>query len=175
MREQQLKEISDWEIKGSMSIKKDDKTLPFMSINTWQQHDSDNYRITLSGAAGIDATTITGTPDQVTLTGHKQGSAKTPEKLMQQELGYSLPMSPLYRWIRGLPSPNIVLKKDNFDPYDHLGNLNEDDWTIHYLRYTCEQGIDLPSLMTLDNTDQALHITIAISSWKLFGRPAALC
>ena len=83
---------------------------------------------------------------------------------MQQVLGWQLPVTNLYFWVRGLPAPNSSAST-TFDPYHHLIELEQQGWQIQYERYTAIQGIDLPSKLRLKRGQ--LQVKIVISSWKL--------
>ena len=73
----------------------------------WLQR-QDYYDIRLSGPLGRGAARLTGRPGQVSLEVANQGryEASSPEELLGEQLGWSLPVSHLVWWVRGLPAPD---------------------------------------------------------------------
>ncbi len=108
--------------------------------------DSDGKNVRLQSANGHD------------------NAATSAEALMQTELGWSLPLSNLYFWVRGLPAPNSAATKA-YDTYNHLTKLTQQNWAIDYLRYTGVNNVDLPSKIYLNNDD--IHVRIIISKWEI--------
>mgnify|MGYP001608112043 CR=1 FL=1 len=161
-RSNQLKKIKQWTIQGAVAIQRSNQAES--AYLTWQQHNN-NYTLHLFGPLGMGAVNITGQPGQFTLK-NAQGQilqAKSPESLIQQEMGWTLPVSNLYYWVRGLPVPNLKATKQ-FDEYHHLIKLNQEGWQINYLQYTGIKGIDLPSKLTLKNPK--LSLRLVINQWR---------
>lgn len=161
-RQKQVQPIQHWTINGAMGI-----TMPNYSqaaSMVWQQQVRD-YQISLFGPFGVGRTTLAGSPTGVTLlVAGKQYQAKTAESLMQQVLGWQLPVTNLYYWVRGIPAPNSQAIK-SFDAYHHLTELKQPGWQILYQRYTAIKGIDLPSKILLKRGQ--LQVKFVIASWKL--------
>jgi outer membrane lipoprotein LolB len=161
-RQKQLGKITTWNIKGAVAIRSPQKN--FSATMNWKQRRS-NYQISLFGPLGIGAVNISGRSGKVTLqTSDKQTfTAKNPETLLQKQLGWTLPVSSLYYWIRGLPVPKIPATKQ-FDGYSHLVKLQQQGWQIRYLRYSGINHVDLPSKIFLNYPK--LSLKIVISSWE---------
>lgn len=74
--------------------------------------------------------------------------APTPEQLLGEQLGWSLPVSHLVWWVRGLPAPGsksrVTLNADS-----RLANLEQDGWKIEYLSYVEQNGFWLPERLKL--------------------------
>jgi outer membrane lipoprotein LolB len=162
-RQHQLTQITHWHINGAIAIKIEEHGQT-ASID-WQQQALKNYVINLYGPLGMGRVTLTGTPEQVTLfAAGKSYKAATPEALMQQVLGWQLPVQNLYYWIRGITAPTLAAKID-FDRFHHIQRLQQQGWQVNYQRYTSTDGIDLPSLLSLQHGN--LHVKIVISRWEL--------
>lgn len=158
-----LYQIKSFQIRGKTSIKTPDTS--FSTSIFWQQN-YENYVIHLFGTLGIGAINIEGHPNYVKLTNNKKQTftAKSPEQLMQQQLGWHLPISNLYYWIHGLPNPNIK-SIEQYDKNHFLIYLKQQDWEIHYEKYAINKnGLYLPTKINLDNGD--LHIRILISHYQ---------
>lgn len=165
-RSSQLEKITSWTINGSTSITRRGKT--DMATVTWNQQGS-HYNLTFLGPLSLGRVQITGAPGAITLSRSNRApvSAKNPEQLMQQQLGWHMPISSLYYWVRGLSAPNSPAKTQ-FDRYDHLSQLTQEGWNIRYLKYTNVNGMDLPSLIALNSPE--LQLRLVIKQWQVLGR-----
>lgn len=82
---------------------------------------------------------------------------------MQQQLGWHLPISNLYYWIRGLPNPNTKSIKI-YDQNHLLVYLKQQGWEIHYAKYILNKdGLYAPTRINLDNSE--LNILIIIKAF----------
>lgn len=160
-RQTQLNTVTSWELQGAIGVRAPSNSGSANVI--WQQHDKD-YDIRLFGPLGAGNTQISGGPDEVTLRSKgKTQTAASPEALLYQELGWYVPISHMYYWVRGLPAPNLQ-RQSQFDEYNHLIKLQQNGWTISYDRYTGIHGMDLPSRITMTNPD--LRVRIVIKKWQ---------
>ena len=163
-RQAQLHTVKAWSINGAVSIQQHKKTT--LANANWQQQARHHYSILLTGPLSMGGAKLVGRSSGVTLIQANGNTyhGKTPEVLMQQRLGWQMPVSQLYYWVRGLPAPGHV-NGVTFDQYEHLNQLVQYGWHIHYRQYTHVRGIDLPSLITLSRSD--VRITLAIKRWQL--------
>lgn len=163
-RQKQLSTLTRWTIRGAMSIHANKQA--FSVYYNWQQTNESQYVIHLFGPLGIGAVTITGKKNKVTLTNaHGQTfRSKTPEKLIENALGFHLPISSLFYWVRGLPVPNAPshIKKDEFN---HITTLKQSGWKIQYIQYAGICPHDLPSKIILQSKN--VYTKITISRWIL--------
>jgi outer membrane lipoprotein LolB len=165
-RQAHLQTIHSWQITGAMAYHTpqggQSASLVWQQTEEQSQH---NYQISLFGPLGVGRVSLVGTLGKnVILTRDgKTFTAHTPEMLMQQQLGWHLPISNLYYWVRGLPAPGIA-KKIEFDPFHHVTTLVQQGWTIHYERYTAVNDLDLPSKFTLQHG--SLTVKVVINKWN---------
>ena len=162
-RAQQLNNITRWTTRGAFSITtpKDAQIANY----TWQLTDRTHYTIQISSSLNVYQLHITQSGDHVTLIKdqNKPLVANNPESLTQQALGYSLPISNLYYWIRGLPAPGT--QQSTYNQYGHLTQLKQDGWTISFLNFTHQDDVDLPQLIRLNGHN--LAIKLVIKQWSL--------
>ena len=108
---QQLTGLDGWQINGKIGIRapKDSGSGTLF----WLQR-QDYYDIRLSGPLGRGAARLTGRPGKVSLEVANQGryEAPTPEALLEEQLGWKLPVSHLAWWVRGLPAPDSKSQPD---------------------------------------------------------------
>lgn len=161
-RQAQARSITQWDIQGVIGIKSNEQN--FSAHYYWIQQ-GDNYTISLYGPLGVGAIKLQGNQQTVTLTGSdgKQYQARDPEQLMQENTGWSLPVSDLYYWIRALPSPHST-HNDTFDAYHRLASLDQEGWHIHYEQYQPTPNGDLPKKLSLEQAD--ISTTIVIQRWQ---------
>ncbi|MEO8400712.1 MAG: lipoprotein insertase outer membrane protein LolB [Gammaproteobacteria bacterium] len=157
-----LSSIKNWELKGLIAVRANKSA---WSANWQWQQTQKNYTISLIGPLGSNSLKLTGAPNQVLLetSDGKKLTSTSPESLLEQQLGWQLPVSNLYYWIRGLPVPNTPAQK-HYDAFNHLTDLSQDGWTIQYLRYTSINHIDVPNKIYLANTK--MNVKIVINQWQ---------
>jgi outer membrane lipoprotein LolB len=150
----------NWDIQGSISIQQRDKMQ--MATFTWKQIDS-RYAINFYGPLNLGAIGIAGQPGNVTLNKPTASfSAPTAESLMQQQLGWFLPVSNMYYWVRGQAAPNSI-KSQTKDQDGHLVYLQQQGWIIQFDAYRPEGDTVLPHKIWMEN--QSLRVKIVINRW----------
>jgi outer membrane lipoprotein LolB len=159
---QQLTQLDGWEINGKVGIRapRDSGS----GTLYWLQR-QDYYDIRLSGPLGRGAARLTGRPGKVALEVANQGryEAASPEELLEQQLGWKLPVSHLVWWVRGLPAPGSKSQL-NLDGNSRLASLQQDDWQVEYLSYTQQNGYWLPERIKLHGQD--LDVTLVVKDWQ---------
>ncbi|MEE4751025.1 lipoprotein insertase outer membrane protein LolB [Pseudomonas alliivorans] len=159
---QQLSSLDGWQINGKVGIRapKDSGSGTLF----WLQR-QDYYDIRLSGPLGRGAARLTGRPGAVALEVANQGryEAKTPEELLQDQLGWRLPVSYLVWWVRGLPAPDSK-SQVTLDSDSRLASLDQDGWRVEYLSYVEQNGYWLPERVKLHGQD--LDVTLVIKDWQ---------
>jgi outer membrane lipoprotein LolB len=155
--------LHKWLVKGRLGIQtsKGADSATFI----WQQ-DRDNYTLQIVAPLGAGSARITGQPGKVVLqttNPPKIQTAASAEGLLMKSLGWALPISNLFYWIQGLPTPNINAKvKYNADTT--INQIVQQGWTINYLEYVHLRKINLPIRMVI--THARLRVKIFINMWK---------
>lgn len=162
-RQQQLLPLTRWQVLGKINIRtRQDNTTA--SLN-WSQNDN-HYRIYMAGPLGQGAVNISGS-DRLGVTldisGQERMHAASPEQLLTRQLGWSVPVSQMPYWIRGLPAPHSDYTK-TLDPYNRLQYLAQHGWIIKYVRYQSEQQ-HLPRKIEL-RRGQNLKLTLILKEWQ---------
>lgn len=161
-RRSSLEKIHEWGINGAFSVQQNDKVN--IANYSWQQNGSD-YQIRINSSLNLYSLFIEGRNGQVTLWESKQKSitAQSPEALMKQRLGWSIPISYLAYWIRGLPAKTEYQSRQ--DAYGHLSQLRQQGWRVKFTEYTNVQRYDLPRILQIEG--HGLQIKIAIKQWTI--------
>ena len=122
------------------------------------------HRLLISGPFGSGRSTLEGREGRFSLTtAEGRFEAETPEALMAQRLGWSLPVSALSDWIRGLPAEGSTHRVER----DDLGfprRLEQDGWDIAYRDWTRVEGLWLPRKMVM--TYDTLRATLVVTEWR---------
>jgi outer membrane lipoprotein LolB len=164
-RQAQLTPVKSWNASGAISIQRAQQS-PMIMRYEWRQSGPSNYRVDLAASLNLAAVTITGHPGRVTLQRDRERpvSAATPEQLMQQNLGWSLPVPSLWYWARGLPAPGPT-QETKYDSYGHLTLLRQNGWQAKFDGYHTVQGVDLPHVIELHRQD--ISARIVVKQWQI--------
>lgn len=159
-RAKKLRSITRWDIDGAFSVSENNKTN--LASYTWRQNNN-RYQIAISSSLNLYSVKIYGKPGKVRLqeAQKKAISARSPEILMQKRLGFSLPLSDLSYWIRGLPAPGS--NKKSFDRYGHLSHLQQQGWSVQFSNYVQLAKADVPR--TLKISGRGIKIKIVVKHW----------
>lgn len=129
----------------------------------WSQHPH-YYRMLLSGPFGSGRSTLEGREGRFSLTtAEGRFEAETPEALMEEQLGWSLPVGSLQDWVRGLPGTGSDYRLEE----DELGfprRLEQDGWEIDYLDWTQAEALWLPRRLVMRYGD--LRVTLVVTDWR---------
>ena len=158
----QASQLNGWQISGKVGIRSPRES--GSATLFWLQR-QDYFDIRLAGPMGRGAARLTGRPGAVSLDAANQGQfqAESAEALLQQQLGWSLPVAHLFWWIRGLPAEDSKSRL-TLDSESRLAKLEQDDWQVEYLSYVEQIGYWLPERMKLHGAN--LDITLVIKDWQ---------
>lgn len=157
---QQVQQLQQWSAEGRIGIRWSEDS---QSANLdWQQKE-DRYQIRVSGPLGQGGIRIEGNEQMVSL--QRSGDdqlylADSPEALMQQLLGWQLPLSQAQYWIRGIPAPGSEVESLSDGQFGFI----QSGWQIEYPRLTHAAGIVLPEKLRMTRDD--LRITVIINTWE---------
>jgi outer membrane lipoprotein LolB len=95
--------------------------------------------------------------------GDKRYQAGNAEALMQQVLGWYLPLGGLHHWVLGLPeagSPVQIERNGN----GQIAVLRQSGWEVHYQRYPDDKPDSLPTRLQLSR--EGLQVQLLIDEWE---------
>ncbi|GHB11060.1 lipoprotein insertase outer membrane protein LolB [Salinicola rhizosphaerae] len=156
-----LAAFDDWKLAGKVGLRTpDDSTSANLD---WTQTPS-HYRMLISGPFGTGRSVLEGRQGAVTLTtGDGTFKADSPEALMQQQLGWSLPISALDYWVRGLPAPGAA-HRVIADTLGFPAQLEQAGWKIDYRDWTYAGDLWLPSRLIMTYDD--IRATLVVNAWE---------
>ena len=160
-QQERLAELDTWVLIGKAGLRTPQENT---SANLdWSQHPH-YYRLLISGPFGSGRNLLEGREGRFSLS-NAEGRfvAETPEALMEQQLGWSLPVSSLADWIRGLPSEHGPAQLE----HDEAGfpvRLEQAGWDIEYRDWTEVESLWLPRRMVMEYGD--LRVTLVVTQWR---------
>lgn len=157
-----LEPIQEWVLQGKIGVRA--PTESGSGTLYWEQQ-QDQYDIRLSGPLGRGATRIQGGPAGAVLdvAGQPPASASSAEALLEQQIGWRLPVDNLLWWVRGLPAPDSPSRLQ-LNPDSQLARLAQAGWIIEYSRYQQINGKQLPQRLQLSGHD--ILLTLVITRWE---------
>lgn len=156
-----LAALDTWTIAGKVGLRTpEDSTSANLDWSQAPRH----YRMLISGPFGTGRSVLEGRAGAVELTtGDGTFKATSPEALMQQQLGWSLPISSLDYWVRGLAAPGAP-HETTPDVLGFPETLQQSGWRIEYPEWTYAEGLWLPRrlIMTYDE----IRATLVVNEWE---------
>jgi outer membrane lipoprotein LolB len=132
----------------------------------WRQS-AGHFDIRVSGPLGSGVVQARGHLGEVEIrTARETVVTREPEALLQQSLGWSLPLERLRYWALGVPYPDTPATVI-YDSVGRLQVLEQDGWRLEYAEYGFYQHYELPRRFTLDNG--ANHFRVVVDDWSEIG------
>lgn len=162
-RAAQLEQLDQWSFRGRTLIQQGKEG--WNAGVSWQQN-QDSFKIRLTGPFAQGAVELTGDSQQVTMltSEGEKFTAETPEQLLQEVLGWRLPVSALRDWVRGLPYQGEPIDLREINDEGQLVALHQAGWQVEFLRYVPFAGQQLPDKVFIKRDD--LSVRLVISSWN---------
>ena len=159
-----LEQTSDWQLRGRVNVRyQNESHTPRIQ---WQQQE-ENYRIRLWGTFNAGNTLIIGKPKFVIMEHDGESiTAKTPEELVLDNLGYELPISYLEFWVRSLPAPGPESEIE-FSEQNQISKLKQDGWEVTYLDMRQFDGVILPRRVEITREKNDIRLRFIGLSWVL--------
>jgi len=135
----------------------------FSGSMRWHHH-AEGDEIGFYSPIGTQLGQISANTDNVTLTtsDKKVYTAANAETLMQDTLGWSLPMTGLKDWVLGRPAAGDA-ELLAWDASGHLTHMRQQGWDIEYPHYIDAHGQWLPGKVVLKS--QKLDLKLVVEQW----------
>ncbi len=167
----QLGKLTQWQLSGKLGVRvpPNDQHSAHSGGSAylhWQQQPGD-YAIRFSGPFGQGTTWIKGSPDGVYLeqAGQPRLRAGTPEELLFQALGWNIPISDLFYWIRGIPAPWAPIDQLQKTEFGSLARLQQSGWQLAFSHYNAVGPWQLPGKIVAER--DGLRLILVIKDWRL--------
>lgn len=91
-------------------------------------------------------------------------AAQDMESLMQQVLGWQLPLNGMRYWVAAQPVPDVEAEVER-DAGGRVSHMRQQGWEISYARYTTDAADALPLRLTLKRED--MEVILQIDDWEV--------
>ena len=155
--------LEQWVLKARIAIQVEKEG--WTATLHWRQQQG-GYTLRLIAPLGRGTYELTGNDRGVTLrtADNRLLHADNPEMLLQQNLGWQVPVSGLVYWIRGLPEPDLDTEKLLLDKNGRASDISQAGWQVKYTNYMISKGYDLPEKLTMYHDN--LRIRLIIQDWE---------
>lgn len=160
-RAEKLAAITEWGFVGKISL--DDGEQGGSGKLRWDVQ-ADHSELDFHGAMGRGAWQLTIYPDRAVLreaNGMEQTAADVND-VVEDRMGWRLPVSALQWWVRGLAAPGVI-EDEQFDSEGLLTSLHQFGWSVDFSRYDSRDVLALP--IRLNATRDNYRVKLAISRW----------
>ncbi|AOU96927.1 outer membrane lipoprotein LolB [Acidihalobacter yilgarnensis] len=153
---------AQWSLDGSFGLKIGRRG--WSAGLRWRQA-GERYHIDIYDPLGRTVAVLAGRPGDVTLDTDRDKSyrASSAAKLMTHALGWSLPVSGLRYWVRGVPVPDEPIAARQLDGSGRLSRLQQDGWTVRYQDYDYDTVNARPTRMVMTRGD--VRLVVVVNQW----------
>ena len=158
-----LSEIAEWGFAGKISL--DDGDQGGSGKLQWNVEPGGSG-LDFHGALGRGAWHLQTGPQGAVLTQANGDVQTAPDvnELIQNRMGWPIPVNALQWWVRGLAAPGPV-EEEKLDNEGRLLRLNQFGWMVNFDRYHSIDDMALPK--RLDVTRDNYRVKLAISRWRM--------
>ena len=162
---EELSLLRSWSLHGTLAVRPAGGDASRVTIR-WRQS-PDSYLLRFMGPLGVGLFEVEGsaTAVEARFPDGRRASAASPEALLEQEIGWSVPLQGLRYWIVGAPVPDVAPSKMELDDLGRLALLEQAGWTVVYERYGALDGLALPERIRFSNA--SVDATVVVRRWKV--------
>lgn len=102
---------------------------------------------------------------ELSLPDGRRFAGESPETLLEEVAGWSLPVAGLEYWIRGLPHPHSDFRHRS-DGDGRARWIGQDDWSIDYLDYFDDDAANAGLPRRIDLVHDELSLKLVIERWQ---------
>lgn len=159
------REVVAFDLNGRFAVHHQDKH--YSGGLRWQ-HESARDELLLQGPLGLTAARIVSDAQAATL--EQDGKRYVDgdvESLMQQVLGWGLPLTVLHHWVMGAADNSLPADIER-DAMGRIAVLRQAGWEARYVRYADDSAGSLPSRITLKHED--LEVQLLLDEWEFHSK-----
>lgn len=163
LRQQALSKLESWSIRGRVAVQTENEG--WSATLHWDQRPA-SYKMRFIAPLGQGTYQLQGDEKLVSFLTAKNELylADNPEKLLQNNLGWSVPLHGLKYWIKGVPEPGIENENLLVDDQGRMTDLRQSGWQISISRYTDFNGTQMPSKLFMQN--DRIKLRLVIQDWQ---------
>jgi outer membrane lipoprotein LolB len=162
---QQVAAIGPWRLAGRVAVSNATESWQ-ANVYWWQS--AERFDVKLIGPFGQGAVRITSgaTGVQMELPDGQRVAGGDAATLLNQALGWEIPVAALSYWVRGLPASADAAEMV-LDEAGRLARLDQMGWRVAYQRYDTVEGTALPAKLFAE--DGAWKLRLVVDEWRLLG------
>lgn len=153
----------DWSVEGRLGLS-DGERGGSLAMH-WQAHGA-IHDIRLRTLAGGQQWRLVMEPGRAVLTGSEVGRIEgpDPDALVEQAIGWPIPLRHMADWLRGLPAPGSARVRYGEEGLMH--GLDWDDWSLQYSRWAGwgDGAVRLPA--RIDVVRKPHEVRLALRGWR---------
>ena len=159
----ELEATDRWALKGRLAV--DDGEDGGSGHLDWQKSGR-NFSMSFYGALGRGAWQLNADENSAVLkmADGKVYRAKTSGELVEQRIGWKIPVNALAWWVRGISAPGAWEMRE-LDGHGNLLKLSQQGWEIEYSRYQDSGGVSMPRKLTARRPPYT--VKLAVQHWNL--------
>ena len=163
IQKDRLAGLENWSINGRFAIRYQDEG--GSGLIRWVRT-GDDYDLRLYDAIGRMQLRLWRESGVVRMQSRENGTqtSESAEQLMQAQIGWSLPVTALDRWARGLEAPNMSVDEYVVDGL-YVRRLVQGAWQIDYSRHELVDKLWVPGLIHIQGDD--ISLKVIVETWKL--------
>ncbi len=156
-----LEQRPDWKTQGRIALQVSNDA--WSASISWRQVGG-LYEIAIYGPLGRPRFLVEGGNHQIALTTGqgKKFAATDARRLIEQHMGWSVPVSGLRYWLLALLEPHRP-GQQLFDDEGRLVELRQSGWKISYRDYRSVNGIDMPQKIRMEH--DKLTVKLIFKDW----------
>lgn len=165
-RRHRLLALQEWGLTGRVAIRTELETWA-LSLR-WRQHGS-RFDVMLVAPFGQGSARLEGDDGEVTLRSSRLAGpvrADDPQRLLEETLGWEIPVDALRYWVRGLPAPGGS-DELRLDEEGRMVHLLQGGWEVEVGRYVREGALSLPRRVFLSRAGDSVRLVV--ERWQVGG------
>jgi outer membrane lipoprotein LolB len=158
----------EFELRGKVSVA--DGAQRFSARIIWQYAPS-GFAMELWGPLGQGRVRLEGDSEALAIVDAEGRIVRqgTPDAVMREQLGWTLPLAALANWARGVPTPDLPVEAEQFDAAGRLVSFTQLGWTIAcagHQSVASAAGLRwLPAKVTARRS--GYKVRMVVSQWRL--------
>jgi len=162
-RKSNYESIDEWNIRGRIGIQRGNDG--FSAAFKWQQK-GNTFDIKLFDPLGRQVAWLRGDEHNVSLdtAKGKKIRAQDPEKILFDNLGWTLPIRSLSYWVKGLPDPASIVWQEEYDEYGRMILIQQAGWSVRFMKYLTKGHKSFPKLTRLEHQD--FKMKLLVQDWQ---------
>lgn len=165
-RQADFAKMSSWRMQGRVGIQFRDQSASFGL--SWLQQGNDQYEMNIKNPlTGAVMAYMKGSANNVTLeTNGKTYQDASAERLLQGQMGVSLPLSGMKYWVRGVPAPDSPVTSVKLDRMGRPEVLQQAGWQVEYTGWEGNGLRALPEKINLSRAVENTRVKVIAKDWQ---------